>query len=148
AAGTFELTGISGASTFGLFPNFPSSFAVFNGEMMFAGFGASGGNPGLWVTNGAAAGTFELTGIGGVSAFGLEPFNLTVFNGNVLVEGEDAATKIGLWVTNGTAAGTFELTGITGASTQGLNASDLTVFNGEVLFNGEDASNKFGLWVT
>ena len=76
------------------------------------------GQPGLWVTDGTAAGTFELTGISGANTnFGINPGELTFFNGEVLFDGRDTAGQLGLWVTNGTAAGTFELTGISGANT-------------------------------
>jgi hypothetical protein len=63
AAGTHELTGISGAFADGLFAGgFSSSyFTVFNNEVLFEGRDAAGNN-GLWVSNGTAAGTHELTG--------------------------------------------------------------------------------------
>jgi hypothetical protein len=129
AAGTHELTGISGVnSTYGLQPG---DLTVYNGEVLFAGNDSTGTNVGLWVTNGTAAGTFELTGISGVnSTYGLQPSNLTVYNGEVLFAGNDSTgTRVGLWVTDGTAAGTHELTGISGASTgvNGLLPTDLTI---------------------
>ena len=120
---------------------------VFNGEVLFNATDASGQN-GLWVTNGTAAGTHELTGIIGANSNGLAPYDLTVFNGEVLFNGTDASGQNGLWVTNGTAAATYELTGIIGVSANGLSPAELTVFNGEVLFNGTDASGQNGLWVT
>jgi hypothetical protein len=71
--------------------------------------------------------------------------DFTVFDGEVLFDGEDVSGNYGLWVTNGTATGTFELTGISGASTaSGLFPLDFTVLNGEVLFNGTQANN--GHW--
>jgi ELWxxDGT repeat protein len=94
--------------------------ALFNGT-------DTDGLLGLWVTNGTPAGTSELTGISGASTGGLNPADLTVFNGEALFNGADAADNFGLWVTNGTPAGTFELTGISGASTGGLDPADLTV---------------------
>jgi ELWxxDGT repeat protein len=148
AAGTYELTGISGRWTQGQGFH-PTDLTVFNGEVLFTGDDASG-NYGLWVTNGTAAGTQELTGISGANATGLNAYGFTLFNGEVLFTGDDASGNYGLWVTNGTAAGTQELTGISGVSTQGqgLHPTDLTVFNSEVLFNGEDANGANGLWVT
>jgi ELWxxDGT repeat protein len=100
------------------------------------------------VTNGTAAGTFEFTGISGANAAGLNPSDMTVFNGEVLFNGTDTADHAGLWVTNGTAAGTHELTGISGANAAGLNPSDMRVLNGEVLFNGVDTAGDAELWVT
>ena len=57
----------------------------FNGEAVFSGLDADG-DIGLWVTNGTAAGTHELTGINGANPGGL--FSgyfpaFTVFNGEV-----------------------------------------------------------------
>ena len=145
-AGTQELTGIAGASTTGLDP---SEMIVFNNEVLFNGVDANGLS-GLWVTDGTVGGTHELVpGAGGVSdPAGLNPTNITVFNGEILFSGLDASGDMGLWVSNGTAAGTHELTGITGADSSGLAPSDLTVFNGEVLFRGLDQSGQAELWIT
>jgi ELWxxDGT repeat protein len=76
--------------------------ALFNGS-------DTAGNSGLWVTDGTAAGTFELTTfvLGHQVPVVLSPFNLTFFNGEVLFQGVDPfGGQKGLWVTNGTAAGT------------------------------------------
>jgi hypothetical protein len=43
----------------------------------------------LWVTNGTAAGTHEITGISGAWSRGLEPSDLTIFKNKVLFEGLD-----------------------------------------------------------
>jgi hypothetical protein len=105
ASGTSELTGISGANAGGLFKssnNLP--FTVFNGEALFEGNDTSG-NLGLWVTNGTASGTSELTGISGAYSGGIGFGASTVFNGEVLFDGKDAGGNVGLWVTNGTASG-------------------------------------------
>jgi ELWxxDGT repeat protein len=113
---------------------------------MFDGFD-SAGNYGLWVTNGTAAGTYELT-LSGAYAGGIFGDYFTSLNGQVLFEGANAAHQFGLWVTNGTAAGTHELTGISGASAGGLNPEELTVSNNEVVFAGTDTAGARGLWVT
>ena len=143
AAGTCELTNISGADPGGLNP---SGLTVFNNEVLFSGYDAPPNNSffdgdpmGFWVTNGTAAGTYELTNISGANSVGLHPIFLTVFNNEVLFNGFDAAGQRGLWVTNGTAAGTYELTNISGAWSGGIFPSGLTVFNNEVLFSGYDA---------
>jgi hypothetical protein len=167
-AGTTELgglgnNGINGASSSGLLGQSPGffdpDFTMFNGELLFQGVDASG-HPGLWLTNGTAAGTSELGGldngsIPGVYASGIfhglfDPF-FTVLNGEVLFEGIDAGGHPGLWMTNGTAAGTTEIDP-NGAASGGLfnsvNDPDFTVLNGEVLFEGLDADGADGLWVT
>ena len=146
AGGTTELTGVASASSTGLDP---SDMTVFNNEVLFNGVDANGLS-GLWVTDGTVGGTHELVaGAGGASdPAGLNPTNITVYNGEVLFSGLDASGDMGLWVSNGTAAGTHELTGITGADPSGLAPSDLTVYNGEVLFRGLDQSGQAALWIT
>jgi ELWxxDGT repeat protein len=136
---------------------------VFNGEVLFNGSNTAG-NAGLWVTDGTAAGTHEITGISGAfdgggnpAAAGVDPRDLTVFNGEVLFEGINSAYQTGLWVTDGTAAGTHEIT-VSGASTAGIfggaNDSgaallpDLTPFSGKVLFVARGADQRVGLWTT
>ena len=162
APGTHELTGIVGANPAGLGPGY---MQVYNGEVLFRGEAGVAGDdvPGLWVTNGTAAGTFEIggvanAGINGVSPGGLLPSDpdFTVFNGKVLFSGRDAANNQGLWVTDGTAAGTFELAPIAGAFAVGSPGSDvlgsgrnMTVLGNEVLFRGTDLQDTPGsLWVT
>jgi ELWxxDGT repeat protein len=100
------------------------------------------------VTDGAAAGTHELTGIAGTYGSGLYPSDLTVYNGEVLFAGLDASGHYGVWVTNGTAAGTYELTGIAGANASGISPGGFTLYDGEVLFDGLGANGDYGLWVT
>lgn len=129
AAGTHELTGISGANSQGVIGAGQNpDMTIFNNEVFFDGVNAAGQN-GLWVSDGTAAGTHEITGIGGVNANGLDPTHLTAFNGELFFNGVDTGGQNGLWVTDGTAAGTHEITGISGVSVNGLNPLDLTVFN-------------------
>jgi ELWxxDGT repeat protein len=108
----------------------------------------TGNDRGLWVTDGTAAGTHELTGIKGAYPGRPDFGDFTVFKNEVLFNGTDANAQVGLWVTDGTAAGTHELTGIKGASPRGLGPQDFTVFKNEVYFNGLDANGQYGLWVT
>src|SRR5262249_7433711 len=130
--------GLFGGST-----GFSPDLVVLNGQALFSGLDAAC-NLGIWVSNGTAAGTHELTGIIGANTgevfLGASP-GFAVFNGEALFQGKDAAGISGLWATDGTAAGTHEIMGA-------LNPSDLTVFNGEVLFAANDAANQTGLWVT
>ena len=89
ADNTQELTPIGAVAATGLNP---SDMAVFNGEVLFNGVDADGLN-GLWVTDGTAGGTHELVaGAGGASdPSGLNPTDLTVFNGEVLFAGTNAS---------------------------------------------------------
>jgi hypothetical protein len=55
-------------------------------------FGAdAGGDVGLGVTDGTAAGTQELTPIAGADPSGLQPSDLTLYGGEVLFAGYDAS---------------------------------------------------------
>ena len=74
-AGTHELTGIAGAQTKGSGLS-PTDLTVLNGQVLFSGVD-SAGHTGLWTTDGTAAGTHELTNVGGASTKGLAPFDLT-----------------------------------------------------------------------
>ena len=114
-------------------------------RLFFSGIDASNHN-GLWVSDGTAAGTSELS-VAGASSNGLRPSTIIGYNGKVLFSGYDASNQIGLWVSDGTAAGTSELP-VGGASGRGLNPYDLTTYNGKLLFRGFDASNHYGLWVS
>jgi hypothetical protein len=127
AAGTHELTGISGANA-NLGALYLTVF-TFNGaaEAVFNGLDV-GLFQGLWVTNGRAAGTSELVGIDGASK---NPRNFTVFGGQspfsqeVLFNGTDASGHDGLWVTNGTSAGTSEITGSANINPNGVIGDNL-----------------------
>jgi hypothetical protein len=128
---------------------------------LFAGLDAQG-TTGLWVTDGSAAGTHEIGGLGnagisGVSQGGLRPSNFTIFNGKVLFSGIDAKGASTLWVTDATAAGTHEIGGLGNAGISGANSQfglltsnpiDLTVFKSNVLFRGFDANDFGSLWTT
>jgi ELWxxDGT repeat protein len=104
----------------------------------------------LWVTDGTAAGTTELT----VTSPGLFDTNVvpdfTVFGGKVLFEGKDASGHLNLWVTDGTTAGTSEVTAAGANPNRLFNVvpPDFTVLGSEALFEGYDASNHYNLWVT
>src|SRR3984957_4470905 len=155
AGSTIQLTGISGANPAGVLDSLIPNLVVLNGEVLFNGFDTAG-DTNLWVTNGTAAGTSELTGISGAATYGLDVQGMVVLNGEVLFDGFDSAGVDGLWVTNGTGVGTHELTGISGAWTStglfegqaGYIYPQFAVFNGEVVFTGYDASDNLSLWVS
>jgi hypothetical protein len=156
ALGTHELTNIQNAFSGGIFGGsglYPD-FTTFDG---YVGVDASGYR-GLWITDGTASGTHEITGIVGTDSSDLFPFyspNFTVLNGKVLFAAADATTNegisnVGLWVTDGTSSGTHEITGITNTFGfgHGFFPQDFTVFKDQVIFKANDASDNSGLWVT
>ena len=123
---------------------------------MFAAVDA-GGQDGLWVTDGTALGTHELSSIQNAFQGGLFGGNvgfnpdITTFDGYALFEGVDASDYKGLWITDGTSSGTHEITGIVGANSSDFFPSYspyFAVFNNEVLFAGANTVNDIGLWVT
>ena len=137
AVGTKEITGIANTASTGVNP---TDMTVFGGEVLFNGVDNTAGNVGgLWATDGTKGGTHEITSVTGAASAGVDPTDITVFGGQALFNGADAAGR-GLWVTNGATA--TEVRG-----TSGLNPTDITVFGSEVLFAGKDASGNTGLWV-
>jgi len=158
AAGTvpIPLTSITGASSTGLFigndkpGDVTPGFAVFGDEVLFRGID-TGGADGLWMTDGTAPNTREITGINGTASTGVNPTDITAFGSIALFSGVNAAGQLGLWRTDGkTAGGTSELIPPVGAgaAATGLNPTDMTGFDGKVLFNGVDAQGLSGLWAT
>ena len=130
AGGTSELA-VGGANPAGLFDlkyfsaGFSPGFTVLGNVALFEGYDASGVDS-LWVTDGTAAGTSELS-VAGSFAGGLfanvAAPDITVIGGTALFAGEDAAGNINLWVTDGTSAGTSELLAAN-ASPSGLTPGD------------------------
>ena len=78
---------------------------------VFSGYDASD-HINLWVTDGTAAGTSELTPAGayyyGLLDLGVSP-DFTALGGRLLFLGVDSSGHDSLWVTDGTSAGTSEL---------------------------------------
>ena len=159
AAGTLEITPGFSANENGLLPRY---IVAYDGEALFNGQDSRGAY-GLWITNGTAAGTTEIGGLGSAAVAnanpgGLYPGSLTVYNGEVLFQGDAGVSGdsvFGLWITNGTVAGTSEIggagnIGIANAFSGGLlpGDPDFTVFKGVALFRGRDAANNIGLWET
>lgn len=139
--------------------------------MLFSGRDASHYS-GLWITDGTAAGTHELT-------TNTSAGNITVVAGKAFFV--DGVSFFGdLWVTDGTAAGTRELSAVGGTLTAfgdevldsggpeqvdlfvsdgtpagttqltwtGSSAERFVALGNKVLFEASDASRKLGLWVT
>ena len=119
--------------------------------LLFAGLDKNGDNN-LWVTDGTAAGTSEISvaGVGSEGLFGLppaSPYFAASPDGRVLFSGIDAKGDSNLWVTNGTSAGTSEIS-LAKQDPDGLNPQFLTVFGNKVLFEGSDKNLNGNLWIT
>jgi ELWxxDGT repeat protein len=82
AAGTSELTIAGSDTTFGIFATSPPGFGQFGSEVLFRGRGTDGLN-GLWVTDGTAAGTSEISVAGSNPFQGLSPGGPTAFTQNL-----------------------------------------------------------------
>jgi ELWxxDGT repeat protein len=148
-----ELSNIFGAYSQGLFYFVTQSshatpdFTVFGNEVLFEG-GNTSGLLGLWVTDGTAGGTHEITGISGTGQ-SIQPGGFTVFKNQVFFSGFDSSSQFGLWTTDGTAAGTHELTGIPGVPSIGLSPAGFTALGGMLVFSAySNTSFDRGLWVT
>ena len=128
AAGTQELS-VTGVNWAGSFPVLLNPLAVYDGEAYFNAVDFSGLRE-LWVTNGTVSGTHEVIGIvgGDASGLGLNPSNLTVYDGLLLFNGTDSAGNVGLWAYNGTEGN--ELTPIAGAASTGVDPYGLTSIAG------------------
>ena len=151
---------VAGAYSSGLNPLYIAGFGT---KALFDGHDSSS-HLGLWVTDGTAAGTSELTVAGAYSGGLFSGFQLvfdvgpefTVLGSRALFQGRDASGNFNLWVTDGTAAGTSKLQ-VAGAYSGGLffhvNGNtiinpDFTVLGNKALFLGDDANGAFNLWVT
>jgi hypothetical protein len=122
----------------------PFGIAAFGGEVLFSGDATNSNYRALFVSDGNAKGSFEL------SAAAEDPQDFVALGNKVLFEAEDDSGKFGLWVTSGTKDSTSEIH-VHDAFFFGL--FDETSFQGaaigsEVVFEGEDALENFGLWVS
>jgi ELWxxDGT repeat protein len=108
---------------------------------VFSGYDASG-NLNLWVTNGTAAGTSELSAAGAYPAGLLNNTSdsnpdFTVLGRKVLFAGLGGTGVPNLWVTDGTSAGTSELTFFPPNELfSGLVNPDFTVLGAKAVFEG------------
>ena len=172
--GTVEIGGLNNAGVTGASASVslnPQELVAIGSKALFIGKDASG-IAGLWVTDGTAAGTFEIggsksAGVAGADSNGLAPGNVTAFGYNkALFSGWNGATPPGtpaqgLWITDGTTAGTHEIGGMGDAGVVGANSGlglapvGITAFGNHAVFSGADAkgygnysASAGNLWVT
>jgi ELWxxDGT repeat protein len=135
AGGTVQLHDFqpSGSESYG-YGNAISSLTLSGGNLYFVDH--SGADSQLWVTNGTAAGTVQLT-TADAGAGGVDPSNLVDLNGTLYFLANDPASgKEALWSSNGTASGTNFVTDLGPSSSPSgaypsnaqLVASDNTLF--------------------
>ena len=127
----------------------PFGFAVIGNKALFAGFDATQPINELWVTDGTAGGTTELSPSGARTVFdgGLLPIDIVSLGSRAVFQGIDASGNGGLWVSDGTSVGTVELNPA-GADPAGLYPASITHYGSEALFAGRDTNGKVGLWMT
>ena len=95
----------------------------------------SKGNNGLWITDGTASGTVELTTYG---------FNITVLGNQALFNGKGQFSEGSIWTTDGTPGGTKRLANFPVGALPGF-----TVFGNQALFSDDtDVFGDTGLWIT
>jgi hypothetical protein len=143
---------INGAGDTGLFRDTLPDFTILGGKAIFQGTDTSG-HRNLWVTDGTATGTIELT-VNGTSSSGLladadespaAPY-FTVLGSKAFFTGTDETNHNGLWVTDGTSAGTSKLGGVDLFSF--IIDPHFTAIGSKMVFLGTDANDHDNLWVT
>jgi ELWxxDGT repeat protein len=146
STGTFDETQLLGGDD-------ASDLTVSNGSLFFNAVSFGGFTGGvthnLYEYNSSSG---QITGIFAASEneYGLNPSDITSFDGKTYFNGTDAAGHQGLWVTDGVVVSenvpnTSEIA-VTGASPSGLDPTNLTVVNGRLLFDGTDSEGRIGLW--
>jgi ELWxxDGT repeat protein len=106
----------------------PSSFVSIGSKALFEGFD-TGGNQTLWVTDGTAAGTFEIGGLhnGGVAntpSYGLTTSDFVAAGDVAFFHATDSSNNYGLWVSDGTLAGTHEIVNVPNSAGGGWAAAE------------------------
>jgi ELWxxDGT repeat protein len=165
-AGTVEIGGLDNAGVTGspitAFGGIaPADFAVLGGKTLFAWADSSDGSYNqalnLWATDGTAAGTTEIGGLGNGNVVGKPDVvtDLVALGSKVLFEAQDSSLSSSLWASDGTVNGTQELgglgdKGINGVGSLGLFTNSLTVFGNKAVFASGDSTFGLGsfLWVT
>jgi ELWxxDGT repeat protein len=136
--------------------------------VFFSGIDGADGNRGLWVSDGTTAGTKEVASSSfgatsaGVSPSGLDPYNLTVLNGELYFTGNDnylggsPSTGRGLFVYDPATNSTQELIQSSQLNLSGnpgppsvwgdLRPDTMTAYDGNLYFDAADANNVPGLY--
>jgi ELWxxDGT repeat protein len=136
AAGTHEIRMLG--NSFGV-PNF--FLTRLGNKVLFAAPEPDEQDAQLWVTDGTARGTKDLTK---AYSFATNPADITVLGGKAIFWGHSTGFNRDLWVTDGTSAGTYDYAGF---SNVGPDPA-LTVLGTKALFEVTALSGDSFLWVT
>ena len=99
----------------------------------------------LWVTDGTAAGTRQVSATGGPS--GLAPSFFAVLDGSAYFQGVDAAVKANLFKLDGASGVVSEITPAN-ISAEGLFPLGIKAYAGKLYFVGYNAANADVLWTS
>ena len=99
----------------------------------------------LWVTDGTAAGTRQVSATGGPR--GLAPSSFAVLGNSAYFQGVNAAVKAGLFKLDGASGAVSEITPAN-VSAQGLFPVSLKAYAGKLYFGGYNAANANVLWTS
>jgi ELWxxDGT repeat protein len=97
----------------------------------------------LWVTNGSAAGTVQLTN----AVSYVDSGGGFILGGKYFFSGKNAANGIELWATDGTSNGTTFLKDIN-PGTANSTPSDFFLYNNTLFFTANDGTNGRELWIS
>jgi len=118
--------------------------ATFGEQLLFGAEGADTATMELWITDGSAAGTRQLSF---VSPAGLNPQFITVVGDRALFKGAaDGYLEIEVWTTDGTVAGTELLVDIS-QGVQSFYLSRIVNINGTALFTTQAEEPRY-LWAS
>jgi ELWxxDGT repeat protein len=122
-------------------------FTLYNGKLYFPATTATYG-PELWETDGTPAGTKVAVDLYGSA--GLQPLELTVFNGMLYFTGSDSGIYVNAWevfVTDGTTAGTRRVKDIR-PGRDGSFPGGYTAYKGTLYFCAAEPVSGAELWTT
>jgi trimeric autotransporter adhesin len=117
---------------------FPGNFIDLNGEVFFK---CSGGDMGLWKTDGTSAGTVQV-----MSFIGID--KMYKFNNTLFFMADDGINGAELWKSDGTAAGTQLVKNINPTGNM-MDLNDVWMFvagNNEFFFTADDGVHGRELW--
>jgi ELWxxDGT repeat protein len=125
--------------------SYPAALGALGSRLLFGATDATG--PGLWSTDGTAAGTKLLQRLTGLGILAGSPWNnfLTTGSHGYFVSADGSGTS-SVWITDGTSAGTSRAISLPSGSSE--TASLLGLFNSMVVFSSRDPNDNGQMYVT